>query len=271
MNYIAFNPSEELTAFVKCYWTLDAPDERKSVKQRILPDGCMEMIFHYGDLYRQYTEKGDFIVQPRCFVFGQITIPLEIEPTGKTGIFSVRFYPEAFTPFTKMSVNLMSNRAVPLETLFGNKGIDLEEEILYADTTEKRIQIIESFLLKILSTGQFVDRAAKSSVALIFELKGQLPIGKLSDQLQINRRQLERKFSDAIGLSPKQLSKIVRLQTSLKMLTERQFTSLTAVAYDNDFYDQSHFINDFKEFTGLSPKDFFADNLRMSTLFLDLD
>ncbi|MCY1561266.1 hypothetical protein D9M68_984990 [compost metagenome] len=53
------------------------------------------------------------------------------------------------------------------------------------------------------------------------------------------------------------------------MLSSKQFTNLTEVAYENDFYDQAHFINDFKEFTGMSPKEFYADNLKMTTLFLD--
>jgi AraC-like DNA-binding protein len=269
MNYTTFNPSEELSAFVKCYWTLDAPENNKPVKQRILPDGCMEMIFHYGDLYRQYTENGEFIIQPKCFVFGQITVPLEIEPTGRTGMFAIRFYPGTFTPFAKIPVSSMNNRAVPLEELFGIDGPDLEKEILHATGTGERIIIIEIFLQQILAGRQFLNRIVQSSVALILDLDGQLPIDGLSKKLQISRRQLERKFSAVIGLSPKQLSKIVRLQSTLKMLSGGQFTSLTAVAYDNDYYDQAHFINDFKEFTGLTPKEFYADNLQMAMLFSD--
>lgn len=269
MNYTVFNPSAELAAFVKCYWSLTAPKEIEPTKQRILPDGCMEMIFHYGDAYLQYLENGIAIIQPKCFVFGQITSPLDIAPTGITEIFSVRFYPEAFTPFTDVAMGTMHNRAVPLATLFGNDGLDLEQEMLLSATTEERIKTVEAFLSKILASGKFIDRIAQSSVALIFELNGQLPINELSQQLQINRRQLERKFSAVIGLSPKQLSKIIRLQTTLKMLLSKQFTNLTTIAYENDFYDQAHFINDFKEFTGLSPKEFYADNLKMTTLFLD--
>ena len=72
----------------------------------------------------------------------------------------------------------------------------------------------------------------------------------LSKNLNINRRQLERKFSTLIGLSPKQLSKVVRLQATIKLLSNKQFTNLTSIAYESDYYDQSHFIKDFKEFTG---------------------
>jgi transcriptional regulator GlxA family with amidase domain len=85
--------------------------------------------------------------------------------------------------------------------------------------------------------------------------------------LQVNRRQLERKFSSAIGLSPKQLSKVIRLQTTLKALYQEKSSTLTSVAYENGYYDQAHFIKDFREFTGVSPKEFYAGHLQLSSLF----
>jgi hypothetical protein len=70
------------------------------------------------------------------------------------------------------------------------------------------------------------------------------------------------------GVSPKQLSKIIRLQATLKMIADDNFSSLTSVAYSGNYYDQAHFIKDFKEFTGVSPKEFYSENLKLSTLFL---
>ena len=115
----------------------------------------------------------------------------------------------------------------------------------------------------------FIDRITKSSVAMILELNGQLSIDELSDKLNINRRQLERKFATVVGVSPKQLSKIIRLQATLKMIADDKFTCLTSVAYSGNYYDQAHFIKDFKEFTGVSPKEFYSENLKLSNLFLE--
>ena len=268
MNYKTIAPHTDLSVFVKCYWTLDVPKKIKPEKQRIVPDGCMEMIFHYGDLYKQYIEDGSYIIQPKCFVFGQITHPLDIEPTGETGIFAIRFHPDGFAPFATMPINDMENRAVPLQELFGKDGLHLEKEVLNALTNEERVKIIEPFLMKILITPKFIDSITKSSVEIILQLNGQITVDELSDQLNIHRRQLERKFSSVIGLSPKQLSKIIRIQSTLKMLANNQFTSLTSVAYEGNYYDQAHFIKDFKEFTGMSPKNFYANNLKMSSLFI---
>lgn len=267
MDYKTFAPMVRLARYVKCYWTLEAPAEATAEKQRIVPDGCMEMIFHIKDFYRQYQEDGGSIVQPRCFVFGQITQPLDIEPTGETCIFSVRFQPEGFTAFVSMPVRNMENRAVPLDELFGEEGVKLADEVLKATSTEMRIKLVEAFLMGKLITEESVRGLIESSVDMIMRLNGQVSVDALSDSMQVHRRQLERKFADAIGLSPKQLSKIVRLQAALKILLAQRYGNLTAVAYEGNYYDQAHFIKDFREFTGVSPKRFYADNMRMTALF----
>lgn len=267
MNYQTFEPQKNLSTFIKCYWTLESPMQKENEKQTIVPDGCMEMIFHYGDLYKQYIESGSSIIQPRCFVIGQLTQPLEIEATGRTGIFAVRFHPQGFLPFAVMPIKEMENRAISLENLFGENGKEIEQEILNANSTLSRINLIGQFLLKELTDPETIDFIVRSTVETILTANGQLSVADLSEQVSISRRQLERKFTSAIGLSPKQLSKTVRLQTSLKMLLSNKHTNLTDVAYEGEYYDQSHFIKDFKEFTGLTPKEFYSNKLKMSSVF----
>lgn len=267
MNYQTFEPNKDLSGLIKCYWTLKSPKDETPNKQTVVPDGCMEMIFHYGDLYKQYTENGNSIIQPKCFVIGQLTKPLEIEPTGKTDIFSVRFHPEGFLPFATIPLKEMENTAISLEKIFGNEGKHIEQKMLNTNSSTEKIKLIETFLLNRLTDNETVDRIVTSTVETILTANGQLSIDELSKQTSINRRQLERKLSASIGLSPKQLSKIIRLQAILKMLLNKNFTSLTALAYENEYYDQAHFIKDFKEFTGVTPKEFYEDCLKMSSLF----
>ena len=271
MNYQTFEPSDDLMTLIKCYWTLESEKEEMPEKQIIVPDGCMEMIFHFGDMYRQYTENGNSIIQPKCFVIGQLTRPLEIESTGKTGIFSVRFHPNGFLPFTTIPIKEMENKAVSLEKLFGQNGQEIEQQILTTSSTAEKIKLIEPFLLNRLKNNETIDRIVKSTVETILTANGQLTVDELSKPKNINRRQLERKFSSAIGLSPKQLSKTIRLQATLKILLNKKITSLTALAYENEFYDQAHFIKDFKELTGFTPKEFYGNNLKMSSLFYGTD
>lgn len=271
MTYKTYPPSSSLTPFVKCFWTLSSPATATPEIQRIVPDGCMEMIFHSGDLYEQIFEDGKILVQPRSFVFGQITSPLEIRPTGKTKILAARFHPDGFVPFISGSLQEMENKAVPLDQLFGEEGNLLEKEIMQHSSVSEKIKQLEHFLLNKLKGREWIERMIKSSVDIILKLKGQVSVEVLADQLNIHRRQLERKFSATIGMSPKQLAKIIRLQSSLKLLEKNQFTNLTNLAYDSGYFDQAHFIKDFREFTGMSPKQFYAGNLKMSSLFISGD
>jgi AraC-like DNA-binding protein len=267
MDHQIFPPHRDLATMVKCYWTLESPLEATPQRNTIVPDGCMKMIFHYGDLYKHYPDGEHYFLLPRCFVIGQLTMPFEVQPSGQTGTFFVCFHPNGFLPFATFPIKEMENTAVPLDKLFGIKGVELGQQILHATSTAERIKLIEAFLRSRLTDRKAIDFIVQSAVETILTANGQVSIDELSRQNGINRRHLVRKFSSAIGLSPKQLSKTIRLQAALKTLLAKNVTSLTDLAYENDFYDQAHFIKDFKEFTGLTPKEFYGDHLKMSLIF----
>lgn len=271
MDYQVYTPSAELQPFVKCFWTLEDDGSARPVRQRIVPDGCMEMIFHYRDPYRQYFEDGSSIIQPRCFIFGQITKYIEIEPTGASGLISARFLPAGLAPFLQVPVAELQDKAVKLADLFGIKSSQPEKEIMAATNNIERIKHIETFLLSLLAEPRIADAVTKNCVDAIIQSRGQMGVVELAGKVNVNRRNIERRFTSVVGMSPKQLSRAVRLQAALKMLGEKNFTSLTSLAYENGYYDQAHFIKDFKEFTGMSPKSFFAGNLRFAALFVSAE
>ena len=147
MNYQVYTPTNELQAFVKCFWSLDEEQKIPSVRQRVVPDGCMEMIFHYGDLYRQYFENGSAILQPRAFIYGQISRFLEIEPTGISGIISARFFPEGLMPFVEQPISALQDKANDLCEIFGNHGKALENLVVQAPNNQERTGRKRSWLL----------------------------------------------------------------------------------------------------------------------------
>lgn len=182
MDYQTYTPSELLSDFVKCYWTLMAPAEAHPERQKIVPDGCMEMIIHCGDLYTQFGDDGSSFTQPRSFVFGQLTKQLEIAPTGVTEIIAVRFHPTGFMPFSTIPVSAMENRPVALTELYKQEGEQLENSIISAATYQSRIAILETFLLKRLQDKNTIDAVTASSVNTLLSLKGQLSVDQLAEQ-----------------------------------------------------------------------------------------
>jgi hypothetical protein len=273
MDYQTFQPHSDLESVVKCYWTLEVPAEKNPQRQLIIPDGCIDMIFILGDDIKRYTSGDEFIIQPREMVLGQITKPFFVEPTGHVNSFAIRFYPYGFANFVPTPIQKLANKETPVALLFGEElSKALTQKIVRATDTQIRIEIAEAFLLDKLNDKATIDNIVKSTIDTLLLTKGSTPINTILKDDLSKRRQLERKFIKKVGISPKQLGKVIRLQTALKMLLNRQSESLTEIAYESEYYDQAHFIKDFKEFTGTTPKEFLEDGkMALSSLFYKKD
>lgn len=269
MNYQTFQPHPDLESLVSCYWTLEVPAENEAKRQRIIPDGCIEMAFILGDDIKRYTTQDEFIIQPRAMVLGQTIEPFNIEPTGYVNTFAIRFYPYGFANFVTIPIKDLANKETPIELLFGaNTAKELEQKIIQATDNKQRIEIIESFLLEKLNNKTTIDNIVKKTVDALLSSNGTESITTILKEDLSKRRQLERNFKKQIGVSPKQLGKVIRLQTALKMLLHKKTDTLTNIAYESEYFDQAHFIKDFKEFTGINPKEFLGnENMALSTLF----
>lgn len=268
MDYRTFQPHPDLSALVKFYWTLEVPFDPNNQKQKIIPDGCIEMTFNFKDKIKRYVSDSDYIIHPNAMVMGQRTKSYFIEPLGDVDSFAICFYPYGFSNFVCTSLENLVDTETPIESLFGEvPAKDLEQKILEAPSTLKRIEIIEKFLLDKLHQNATIENLVKTTVDSLLASNGSSPIHQILKGDLSKRRQLERNFKKQIGISPKQLGKVLRLQTALKMLLNNK-ESLTNIAYESEYFDQAHFIKDFKEFIGTTPKDFLGnENMALSTLF----
>lgn len=264
MQYSTYAPSELLSSYVKYYWTLEDVRDSSLARERIFPDGCMELIFHYGDPFSKYYNENATLKQPRSFIHGQLHSFMDVQANGKIGLFSIRFMPQGLHSFLKMSADDLTDHAVPVQEIWGNDGLLLEEKIMEAKSTRQRIQIVEDFLLRHLIVRRSGNDEINYCVRTILNSTELIAIEKLSSEVNMGRRHLERKFIDAVGLSPKLFARISRFQSVLNLIEKNKTSSLTTIAYATGFYDQSHFIKDFKEFTGLNPKHYFKEDLEFA-------
>lgn len=273
MQYETFEPSNVLKSLVKCYWALEVAAEYSSEKQRIVPDGCIEMAFILGSDIKRFTSETDFILQPRSMVLGQTIEPFYIQPTGYVNTFAIRFYPYGFANFVTTPIKNLANKETPIAELFEQSvANELEKKVIHATNTQQRIEIVETVLLNKLNEKNTIDNIVKSTIDTLLATGGSSPINAILKDDLSKRRQLERKFVKQIGISPKQLGKVIRLQTALKMLLIQKTETFTQIAYESEYYDQNHFIKDFKEFTGTTPKEFLEDDtLILSSLFYGKD
>lgn len=269
MNYQTYKPHKDLKSIVKFYWTLEVPFDPKNQKQKIVPDGCIEMTFNFGDKIKRYTSKTDFILHPNAMVMGQRTKSFEILPTGNVDTFAICFYPIGFANFVKMPLEKLVDKETPISELFGQvEAYKLEQQMIQAVDTRQRIDIIDAFFLKMLIEKNTISNIVKSTVDVLLKTNGTTPINVLLKGDITKRRQLERHFKKQIGISPKQLSKAIRLQSTLNLLLNKKTETLTDIAYESEYFDQNHFIKDFKYLVGVTPKDFlYNESMALSTLF----
>lgn len=269
MNYQTYAPHSDLKSLINFYWTLEVPADGAAQKQQIVPDGCIELAFILGDDIKRYTSEDEFIIQPRAMVLGPSLVPFYIEPVGYVNTFAVCFYPSGFANFISDSIENLLNKETPIDQLFEKSSAnELEHKIIKARDTKQRIEIVENFLFDKLTDKSTIDNIVKETIDILFSSKGSTSIKQIFREDPSKRRQIERKFRKQIGLSPKQLGKVIRLQSALKMLLNNKQEILATLAYENEYYDQAHFIKDFKEFTGTSPKDFLENkHMALSSLF----
>lgn len=265
MEYREYPPSAELAPFVKCFWSLES-DEEVHERERIFPDGSIELILHYRDLFKKHDQAGNAVIQPRSFFHGQLKRYFELQATGKIGIFSVRFHPAGLRPFVPFNVAEITDLTAPTVQAWGDKADQLEQNLLNADNTEQRISVMEKFLIGQLNPEQ-VDPIVENCVGSIIEQSGITSVDELTQQQSIGKRALERRFQQSVGLSPKLFARIIRFNYALQLIEKRDFSNFTTVAYEGGFYDQAHFIKDFQDLTGLNPKKYFSQNMEMVRFF----
>src|SRR6185312_15705081 len=132
----------------------------------------------------------------------------------------------------------------------------LEEQLAEARTDTQRIASVEHFLISRMTNTE-PDKLVLAALALIHRSKGNIRIKELTEQLFISQSPLEKRFRQVVGASPKKFASIVRLKNVIQQYDT--VNSLTELGYENGFYDQAHFIKEFKAFTGDTPEKFFSD------------
>lgn len=170
------------------------------------------------------------------------------------GTFLVYFTEIGFSSFATLPTNELFNLSISLEEIFDKYRIrEIEEKLSFANTNGQRIKIIEHFLVSQLREIES-DSLIVEAVKLIYQSKGAIRIKELNEKLFISQSPFEKRFRKIVGTSPKKFASIVRFNTVLNSLGNNK--SLTEICYENNFFDQAHFIKDFKQYTGDTPENF---------------
>lgn len=170
------------------------------------------------------------------------------------GTVLVYFTEIGYTHFSSNPANELFNFSLSLDDIFEKSIIsEVEEKLLMASSDIQRIKVIEQFLLTELKDTQ-TDKLIVEAVKLIYQYKGVIRIKELHEKLFISQSPFEKRFRKVVGTTAKKFASIVRFNSVLDNMNK--IKSLTEICYENNFFDQAHFIKDFKQFTGDTPEKF---------------
>ncbi len=252
MIYKQVPPSKYLGNIVKSFWMIDSQEDNSINKEKIIPDGYIEMIFHYRDTYKSNINGVWRNRKDKYVIAGQIRNHFYLENNGCTGMFGIKFQPWIFKTLFDIDMNPITddNILIPPKLLDDIAPLNCFLDQNLSFTT--KVNGAEIWLTELVKKKKSIVTKGELATKLILETNGSLSLNKIRDKIQISERALERYFKEYIGLSPKFYCRIIRFSHIFKLVSNEN-PNWSEIAQQAGFYDQAHFIKDFKEFTGEEP------------------
>lgn len=252
MKFRSYIPSAKLAPYVRSFAIQESVTEST---YSVLPDTGIVIGFQYqGRLSR--IDQGNENPLSISGVSGLADHSRTFRNTANTATVLVFFHEAGAAPFFRQPVHELFRESVSLDNfMLRSELLCLEEQLAEADTNTKRIMVVEQFLISRLNE-RAPDALVLGALSLIHQRKGNIRIRELAEQLHISQSPLEKRFRQAVGASPKKFASIVRMKHVIRQYDPAR--SLTELGYENGFYDQAHFIKEFKGFTGQTPEKFFT-------------
>ncbi len=255
MKYYTIPPGASLQGIVNFFWVAEcdgAPEE--SFTYFSTADSCPKLIFPYRlpesvitPADRTFFASG---IQGQTQSHGRFATPKQF------GMFGMYLFPYAIPSLFALPASALSNQLLGLETLLGEAGKVLAEQMEMATDNGQRMRIISGFFDQQLKRHYHQETAITLAIQQIRRQQGLVNIRDLASEYCLSQKQFERKFRELSGFMPKLYARIVRFEAVLQNYPT--YESLTQLGYACGYYDQAHFIHDFKAFSGHHPKSYFA-------------
>lgn len=262
MKFIRIAPHEKLQHLIECYWIIES-DEPTPHLEKIIPDGFTELIFHYGDAYRSKI-SGAWRRQGSNLLAGQISNYFYLENTGTSGIIAVKFKPAALTQLFGLDMSQYTDQIADVVST-EKQLLELRDKIIPFENEHRSKEILDNYFIEI--SRDITESPVTAAIDLVFKTNGMASVKELAGAAGVGERQLERLFKRYVGLSPKYYARIIRFNYIFQFIQSKN-TPWAEIVYQSGYYDQSHFIRNFKAFTGEDPTSYFFDEDNMANFFL---
>ncbi len=247
LRYRELQPPADLRWAVECLWFAEGPEGRV---ERIVPDGCPELVVQLGGQIRAGEEGEELREQPRALVVGQRTRALLVAPASAFRTVAVRLRPSALGRVLHDDAHRLTDRWCSLDDLFGQEGRTLLARVEDAATDSERCAVLARFLRRRLERAR-PALPADGAVEAVRRARGRITVRALREATGASERTLERAFLREVGLSPRRLAAVLRVQAALLLRDEE--SSWAQLAAELAYVDQPHLTREFRRIAGLPP------------------
>jgi AraC-like DNA-binding protein len=249
LNYQVIAPCKELEEIVSYFWvgTWDQESLISNQKYYIIANYLTEISFAFSGI-----EKNDELLF--SVVQGHTHTPTQLPVDRYNHVIGVSLYSFAIPTLFNISALELNEEFISLTTFLGKDGDILNERMASASTIEQRIKILSNYFISLKKNQKTDDERLIKSIQVINKFNGNLKIKDLANDFFLSNKQFKRRFKEFSGFNPKMYARIVRLESAINHFQE--FSSLSELALHSGYYDQAHFIRDFRGLTGFSPLEF---------------
>lgn len=264
------NPHPLLKGYIEKLWVFESDGRVPNDDMKlVVPNGLIKLMVPFrnglsGKMNGWYHLSKEHSIT----LIGMSDLPaiVDSEKDSTVGTIGVEFSPQGAYRFFHLRHSEIKNQIHPLTDILGNIAKQLEEEISNTELIDGKIFLLQQFLLKLFSLNE-ADSIFDYCIQKIRLTRGKITVHELEKETGYSSRWLHMKFIDKIGVSPKNLSSIIRFQQYYQALANNQEMVFMKNDFYNHYYDQSHFIKEFKRFTGLPPVRFENENNEFGKIF----
>ena len=243
-----------LRPFIEHYWFV-RPDAAAPTDLRVdvFVDLRADLVFNFGAPYTRAVIGGSSRRVHRSNLDAQRLRPIRIVQRGAVDLAGVRFHLGGLAPFARVSLVEVTDATPSPAAVLGPEARALEDTLRAQPDLDARARALDAFFLRALSPSPGQQRFARALAHLV-DTRGGATVNELAAREEVTPRQVHRLFAHHLGVAPKTVAGVLRFQSALRALMRDPGCTLAALAADHGFYDQAHFVREFKRYSGGLPK-----------------